>query len=115
MCVGCRTSPETSPPAAIRSGNHTYSHPRLPFKSREFIEREFVEAQRAIQEETGITPMLLRAPYGHRWLGMRQVQEQLSLLSVMWDRDWLRLALDSRGHHRLRVAQVHTGRHYLPA
>jgi peptidoglycan/xylan/chitin deacetylase (PgdA/CDA1 family) len=77
--------------AGHQIGNHTYSHRRLPFKSREFIEREFVEAQCAIQEETGITPMLLRAPYGHRWLGMRQVQESLALLSVMWTvigHDW---------------------------
>jgi chitin deacetylase len=65
-------------------GNHTYSHPRLPFKSGEFIEREFSEAQRVIQGETGVTPTLLRAPYGFRWMGMRAVQEKLLLLGVMW-------------------------------
>lgn len=65
-------------------GNHTYSHPRLPFKSRTFIDREFTETQKIIQFETGVTPMLLRAPYGFRWLGMREVQQRLSLLSVMW-------------------------------
>jgi peptidoglycan-N-acetylglucosamine deacetylase len=65
-------------------GNHTYSHPRLPFKSREFVEREFCEAQRTIQGETGVTPIFLRAPYGFRWMGMREVQERLLLLGVMW-------------------------------
>jgi peptidoglycan/xylan/chitin deacetylase (PgdA/CDA1 family) len=65
-------------------GNHTYSHPKLPFKSPAFIDREFTEAQKIIQFETGITPMLLRAPYGFRWLGMRGVQQRLSLLGVMW-------------------------------
>jgi peptidoglycan/xylan/chitin deacetylase (PgdA/CDA1 family) len=65
-------------------GNHTYSHPKLTFKSRDFIEREFTAAQHIIQDETGITPMLLRAPYGFRWMGMSQVQAKLSLLSVMW-------------------------------
>ena len=72
-------------------GNHTYSHPRLPFKSPEFIEREFTEAQKIITEETGFTPMLLRAPYGFRWLGLREVQQKLSLLGVMWTvigNDW---------------------------
>jgi peptidoglycan/xylan/chitin deacetylase (PgdA/CDA1 family) len=72
-------------------GNHTYSHPKLPFKSRAFIDREFSEAQKIIEFETGITPMLLRAPYGFRWLGMREVQRKLSLLSVMWTvigHDW---------------------------
>ena len=37
-----------------------------------------------IQGETGVTPMLLRAPYGFRWLGLREVQERLLLLGVMW-------------------------------
>jgi peptidoglycan/xylan/chitin deacetylase (PgdA/CDA1 family) len=104
--------------AGHQIGNHTYSHPRLPFKSREFIEREFVEAQYAIQDETGITPMLLRAPYGFRWLGMREVQEQLALLSVMWTAmgyDW-RLTSDAISHCVLRkvspggIICLHDGR-----
>lgn len=77
--------------AGHQIGNHTYSHPHLPFKSRGFIEREFIQAQAVIQDETGITPMVLRAPYGFRWMGMREVQEQLALLGVMWTvigNDW---------------------------
>lgn len=65
-------------------GNHTYSHPRLPFKSKEFIEREFTQAQDIIHEETGVCPMVLRPPYGFRWAGMRPVQHKLSLLGVLW-------------------------------
>ena len=65
-------------------GNHSYSHPKLPFKSREFIRQEFSETQRVILAETGVTPMLMRAPYGFRWWGLREVQEQLLLLDVMW-------------------------------
>ncbi|HEY3457362.1 MAG TPA: polysaccharide deacetylase family protein, partial [Bryobacteraceae bacterium] len=56
-------------------GNHTYSHPNLPFKSRAFIDHEFTETQKIIQFETGVTPMVLRAPYGFRWVGMREVQQ----------------------------------------
>jgi peptidoglycan-N-acetylglucosamine deacetylase len=70
--------------AGHQIGNHTYSHPHLPFKSRDFIEREFTDAQQIIQEQTGVTPMVLRAPYGHRWVGLREVQERLMLLGVMW-------------------------------
>ena len=72
-------------------GNHTYSHPRLPFKSRAFVDQEFTKTQRIIQAETGFTPMLLRAPYGFRWFGMQTVQEKLALLGVMWTvigNDW---------------------------
>jgi peptidoglycan-N-acetylglucosamine deacetylase len=72
-------------------GNHTYSHPSLPFKSREFIDQEFTRTQSIIQTETGFTPMLLRAPYGFRWFGMQRVQQKLGLLGVMWTvigNDW---------------------------
>jgi peptidoglycan-N-acetylglucosamine deacetylase len=31
-----------------------------------------------------VTPMLLRAPYGFCWVGMREVQRKLALLDVMW-------------------------------
>ncbi|MBV9158755.1 MAG: polysaccharide deacetylase family protein [Acidobacteriaceae bacterium] len=77
--------------AGHQLGNHTYSHPKLPFKSPEFIDREFTEAQEIINSETGVAPMLLRAPYGFRWIGMRNVQRKLALLGVMWTvigHDW---------------------------
>jgi peptidoglycan/xylan/chitin deacetylase (PgdA/CDA1 family) len=60
-------------------------------KSRSFIDREFALAQRIIIEETGITPMILRPPYGLRWAGMADIQRKLSLLGVMWTvigNDW---------------------------
>jgi len=77
--------------AGHQLGNHTYSHPRLLFKSQEFIDREFTEAQKVITFETGLTPMVLRPPYGFRWAGMRAVQQKLSLLNVLWTvigNDW---------------------------
>ncbi|MBV8572478.1 MAG: polysaccharide deacetylase family protein [Acidobacteriaceae bacterium] len=70
--------------AGHQIGNHSYSHPRLPFKSPDFIDREFTQAQKVISFETGVTPMLLRAPYGFRWVGLREVQQKLALLGVMW-------------------------------
>jgi len=70
--------------AGHQLGNHTYSHPKLPFKSPDFIDREFSQAQHIIYHETGLAPMVLRAPYGFKWAGMRRVQHRLSLLGVMW-------------------------------
>lgn len=81
-------------------GNHTYSHPwlcprltwNLNLHSPAFIYREFLEAQEVIQDEIGVTPTLLRAPYGLRWYGMRAMQKRLGLLGVMWTvigRDWV--------------------------
>jgi peptidoglycan-N-acetylglucosamine deacetylase len=70
--------------AGHQLGNHTYSHPKLAFKSRDFIDHEFSEAQHIIHHETGMAPMILRAPYGLKWAGMRAVQHRLALLGVMW-------------------------------
>ncbi len=72
-------------------GNHTDSHPRLDFRSPEFIYRELALAQESIRKTTGVQPRLFRAPYGVRWFGLRSAQERLQLQGVMWTvigRDW---------------------------
>lgn len=99
-------------------GNHSYSHPKLPFKSRRFIDQEFSKAQNIIQSETGLMPMVLRPPYGYRWFGLETVQRKLALLSVMWTvigNDW-RWCADRVANHVLAHAQpggiicLHDGR-----
>src|SRR5919199_1055195 len=108
--------------AGHQLGNHTYSHPKLLFKSYEFIEREFTEAQKVITGETGLAPMLLRPPYGFRWLGLRQVQRKLALLGVMWTvigNDW-RWPAERIANHVLRrvtpggIICLHDGRGVQP-
>jgi peptidoglycan-N-acetylglucosamine deacetylase len=80
-------------------GNHTYSHPclcprltwNLNLRSPSFIDEEFSAAQEIISEAAGVTPTLLRAPYGLRWYGIGAVQRRLGLLGVMWTvigHDW---------------------------
>ncbi len=81
-------------------GNHTFSHPRLcprlgwppnllsPFT----VYREFARTQTLLETEVGVSPRLLRAPYGLRWFGMRTVQRRLKLSGIMWTvigRDWV--------------------------
>src|SRR5579871_3124498 len=73
-------------------GNHTDSHPRFDFKSPDYIYREIAAAQDTIQETTGVTPRLFRAPYGVRWFGLRRAQERLPHRRDV-DRDRARLAL----------------------
>jgi len=65
-------------------GNHTDTHPMLYRKSREFIHAELARAQDAIEGATGIRPQYFRAPYGVRWFGLREAQQRLGLLGVMW-------------------------------
>ena len=80
-------------------GNHTFSHPRLAprigwklnLKSPGSIFEEFAKTQDIIYAESGARPVLLRAPYGMRWYGMRAMQKRLGLLGVMWTvigHDW---------------------------
>lgn len=104
-------------------GNHTETHPRLNFKSPEFIYREIALAQETIQVTTGVTPRLFRAPYGVRWFGLRRAQARLGLTGVMWTvigRDWRWPA----GRVARRLIQgaanggilcLHDGRTVLPA
>jgi peptidoglycan-N-acetylglucosamine deacetylase len=65
-------------------GNHSHTHPLFCFHSVEFIYQEFARAQRAIEDVTGFSPTLLRAPFGARWFGFRAAQRRLGLRGVMW-------------------------------
>lgn len=72
-------------------GNHSQTHPNFALKSPSFIEDEFTRAQEAIAGVTGRNPTLLRAPFGVRWFGFRDMQQKLGLRGVMWSiigRDW---------------------------
>ena len=65
-------------------GNHTYTHPMLHFRRREFIEEQIARAQSAILDHTGVTPRWFRAPFGVRWFGLRRAQRRFGLTGVMW-------------------------------
>jgi peptidoglycan-N-acetylglucosamine deacetylase len=65
-------------------GNHTDTHPALYFRSSGFIASELSHAQETIEQTTGLRPRLFRAPYGARWFGLRQAQQRLGLMGVMW-------------------------------
>jgi peptidoglycan/xylan/chitin deacetylase (PgdA/CDA1 family) len=72
-------------------GNHTDTHTGLWLRSRTFIGEEVRWAQASIADAIGVEPTLFRAPYGVRWFGLRDVQNELGLLGVTWTtigRDW---------------------------
>ena len=96
-------------------GNHSHSHPLFALKSPAFIEDDFTQAQIAIDDVTGFSPSLMRAPYGVRWAGFRRMQEKLGLTGVMWTvigLDW-RLSAAEIAHRVL--ARASEWRHRLPA
>lgn len=78
-------------------GNHSHVHMNFALKPGYVIEDDFARAQSAIIDTTGFTPKLMRAPYGVRWFGFRQMQARLGLTGIMWSvlgRDW-RLSADA--------------------
>jgi peptidoglycan/xylan/chitin deacetylase (PgdA/CDA1 family) len=73
-------------------GNHSQTHPICALKHPSFIADEFERAQETIHAASGATPTLMRAPFGVRWFGFREMQSRLGLTGVMWTvigRDWL--------------------------
>src|ERR1700736_2924584 len=73
--------------------NHTDTQPTLYFQSPGYIYTELAAAQETIERTAGVRPRLFRPPYGARWFGLRQAQQQLGLLGVMWTTlalDWKR-------------------------
>ena len=106
-------------------GNHTWTHPRLcprlgwqpNFLSRERVFQEFARTQQLL-EELGVKPVLLRAPYGLRWFGLRATQRGLDLLGVMWtvighDWEWAAPAITQLVLNKARsgaIVCLHDGR-----
>lgn len=74
-------------------GNHTWDHADLTKLSRFGIQREIASASAAIQHTIGVSPTLLRPPYGAITFSVRAQIVQLHLIPVMWSvdtEDWQR-------------------------
>ena len=104
-------------------GNHSHTHPNCALRSAAFIADEFTRAQHAIADATGTVPVLLRAPFGVRWFGFREMQDSLRLQGVMWTviaSDW-RLPAHEIARRVLQQATdgaiicLHDGRGIQPA
>lgn len=65
-------------------GNHTYSHPRLLWRTPGKIAWEIERAQNVIAHHTGRQPALFRPPYGLRWFGLFPILSQRKMMAVMW-------------------------------
>jgi peptidoglycan-N-acetylglucosamine deacetylase len=103
-------------------GNHTDTHPFLHLRGAAFIRAEILGAQRTIEQASGASPTLFRAPYGVRWFGLSGVQKELGLTGVTWSvlgLDWKQtppqvarrlLELSRPGS----IVCLHDGRELLP-
>jgi peptidoglycan/xylan/chitin deacetylase (PgdA/CDA1 family) len=72
-------------------GNHTYSHPLLPLRSRRRTAAEIDRAQDVIEKVVGYRPRIFRPPYGARWFGLVPTLRERGMHMVMWSAtgyDW---------------------------
>jgi peptidoglycan-N-acetylglucosamine deacetylase len=99
-------------------GNHSHTHRNFAFARPSDIQDEFARAQDAITRAAGVSPVLMRPPYGVRWFGFREMQSELELKCVMWTvigRDW-KLPAAAIGHRVMAKARdgaivcLHDGR-----
>lgn len=65
-------------------GNHTDTHPSLWLRQPAFVKMEIHRAQDAIMRHTLVRPRWFRPPYGVRWFGVREAQQELGLTGIMW-------------------------------
>lgn len=72
-------------------GNHTWSHPELPDLSKKKIRRELNKTAQLIEDISGVSPRLMRPPYGAVSNKVETQAAQLGYAIVQWDidpQDW---------------------------
>lgn len=73
-------------------GNHSWSHPRMVFRSTSFVREELSSTDRALRQAGEQGPIHVRAPYGKKLLALPWVLDEQERTHVTWD-----VAPDSKG------------------
>ncbi|WP_018883478.1 polysaccharide deacetylase family protein [Paenibacillus massiliensis] len=72
-------------------GNHSWSHPHLTKLSKEKIHNELANTDKVIREISGVTPRLMRPPYGATSVQVKKEIQAAGYVQALWDvdtRDW---------------------------
>lgn len=72
-------------------GNHSWSHPDLTRLDARAVRKQILRTERAIEKATGVTPTVLRPPYGARSKKVDAIARKLGYAEVLWSvdtRDW---------------------------
>src|SRR5258708_3992751 len=72
-------------------GNHTWSHPNLPFLSTPSIQWQFITTSNVIAHILGVRPIYFRPPYGNINSSVLSVANSFGDTTVIWNvdpRDW---------------------------
>ncbi|MFG2003269.1 polysaccharide deacetylase family protein [Spirillospora sp. NPDC048911] len=72
-------------------GNHSYTHTDLSRASASRVKSELSKTQSAIKKATGVTPKLMRPPYGATDSTVASVTRKMKLAQIIWavdPNDW---------------------------
>ena len=69
--------------------NHSNTHPHMPQLSREQMKDEINSCNEKIAKITGVTPTLLRPPYGDYDNALIETMNELKMYTIQWDVDSL--------------------------
>ncbi|MCP9966241.1 MULTISPECIES: polysaccharide deacetylase family protein [Actinomadura] len=83
--------------------DHSYTHADLGHASRKEILSELNRTQDAIRRASGVTPVLLRPPYGSTSGRLKKITRSLGLAQVMWTVDPLDWERRDTGYVEKRV------------
>ncbi|MFI0448459.1 polysaccharide deacetylase family protein [Actinomadura sp. 6N118] len=67
--------------------NHSYTHTDLARASSSRVKSELVKTQTAIKRATGVTPKLMRPPYGSTDGTVASVTKKMKLAQILWTVD----------------------------
>jgi peptidoglycan-N-acetylglucosamine deacetylase len=73
--------------AGMEIGNHTYSHPRLLFKSLAIIDFEIQQTNKLIRDAGYLGEITFRPPYGKKLVLLPWYLRQHGIKTIMWDVD----------------------------
>ncbi len=69
--------------------NHSNTHPHMPQLSREQMKNEVNSCNKKIEAITGVTPTLLRPPYGDYDNALIETMNEMNMATIQWDVDSL--------------------------
>ena len=75
-------------------GNHTWSHPILPFKGPVYIKQEIGNTNASIKKAGYKKPTLFRAPRGMQSIFLNKILKQFNMQQILWDVhpwDWTKI------------------------
>ncbi|RAP75923.1 polysaccharide deacetylase family protein [Paenibacillus montanisoli] len=71
--------------AGHQLGNHSYSHERILFKSRAYVEREVEQTNDLIREAGYLGEIDFRPPYGKKIYSLPHYLHEQGIQTIMWD------------------------------